>query len=106
MALSYDIKLQTIMGIKQVVVFDVDFDDSYPTNGETVTASSIGLRNIDLLMASPTAGYVFEYDYSNSKLKAYYADYDAASDGALIEVANTTDLSGVTDVRCIAIGDR
>ena len=98
MALSYDLKVQSIFGNKHVVIFDVDFGSSYPTGGEELPKSSIGLRNIDLLMASPTAGYVFEYDYSNSKLKAYYADYDAASDGALIEVANTTDLSGVTDV--------
>ncbi len=106
MALSIDIREQTIFGDKQVVIFDVDFDSSYPTGGESLPATDLGMSNIDILIPTPKSGYVFEYDYSNEKLKAYYADYDASSDGALIEVANTTNLSSVTDVRCIAIGDR
>ena len=50
------------------------------------------------------SGYVFEYDYANKLALAYWADYDAGADGALIQVANTTDLSGVTGVRFIAWG--
>ena len=35
---------------------------------------------------------------------AYYADYDAAADGALVQVANAVDLSALDDVRYVAIG--
>ena len=57
-----------------------------------------------MVIPSPTSGYVFEYDYTNSKIKAYWCDYDAAADGAMTEVTDTTDLSGVTGVRLLAMG--
>ena len=70
------------------------FDDSYPTGGEAITAANVGLnRAIDRIIIESAAGYVFKYDKANKKVLAYYADYDASSDGALIQVANTTDLS-------------
>ena len=83
---------------------DVDFDSSYPTGGESLPASDLGLSVVDIVLPSPKSGYIFEYDYTNSKLKAYYADYDASADGALIEVASTTDLSGVTGVKLLVMG--
>ena len=52
----------------------------------------------------PKEGYVFVYDYSNSKVLAYMGDNNNASDGPLIEVANTTDLSAVTGVRVVSRG--
>jgi hypothetical protein len=33
------------------------------------------------------------FDRANLKVKAFYADYDAVADGALIEVANDTDIA-------------
>ena len=104
MALTVTIQKRSTFGNKRVRTVDIAFDSSYPTNGEALTASDLGLSVVDLVIPSPKSGYVFEYDYANSKIKAYYADYDAASDGALIEVANATDLSGVTGVRLLAMG--
>lgn len=94
------------LGNAEGVVVDVDFDSSYPTGGESLTASDLGFQHasdIKLVLASPDGGYIFQYDYTNKKLLAYYADYDAVADGALIQVPNTTDLSGVTDVRLLAL---
>lgn len=87
-------------------ILDVDFDASYPTGGESLNEVELGFPdNFRLLavIALPRLGYVFEYDYTNLKLLAYYSDYDAVADGALIQVPNTTNLSTVTDVRVIAI---
>lgn len=129
----------TIVGSKRVSVYDVDFDASYPAGGESLTAANLGLHAIDLVLASPDSGLLFQYDYANSKLLAYEQGFTtgstAAADstsgalvenfagaetviramgtaidttyrfGALKEVADTTDLSSVTDVRVFAIGD-
>ncbi len=79
------------------------FDDSYPTGGETVDLSGY-FSDIHMVLIEPKSGYVFEYDYTNKKVLAYYADYNGAADGALIEVAAAVDLSALTDVRFVAIG--
>jgi hypothetical protein len=79
----------------------IAFDSSYPTGGETVTGIPF---TPDVFLASPTSGYVFEYDATNNKLLAYYADYDAVADGALIQVADETDLSALTAVPFVAFG--
>ena len=81
-----------------------DFDDSYPTGGESFDVSNFFPKGVVAVIPSPKSGYVFEYDSDDEKLLAYYADYDAVDDGALIEVANTTDLSSITGVRFIALG--
>lgn len=77
------------------------FDTSYPTGGETV---DFGLRSVYVAVIAPASGYVLEYDATNKKVKAFYADYDATADGALIEVPNLTNLSAVT-ARFIVVGE-
>lgn len=86
-----------------IVIADVVLDSSYPIGGEAISAKELGLEVIEFVNPSPASGYVFEFDHTNKKLKAFYADYDAAADGALIEVPDTTDLSAVT-VRLVAFG--
>ena len=81
-----------------------DFDDSYPTGGESFDVSNFFPKGVVAVIPSPKSGYVFEYDSDDEKLLAYYADYDAVDDGALIEVANTTDLAAITDVKFVALG--
>jgi hypothetical protein len=53
------------------VTADVTFDSSYPTNGEALTAQQFGLTVLDFVLPSPAAGYIFEFDHSNKKLKAF-----------------------------------
>jgi len=63
---------RSAMANKNVVFFDVAFDTSYPTGGESLTAGNVGLSKIQFLLAESKAGLMFEYDYANSKLKAIY----------------------------------
>lgn len=89
----------------------VAFDDSYPTGGEAFNAETqSGFTDVVQVWVAPKAGYVFEYVDSataaNRKIKAYFSDYDAGADGALIEVADTTDLEAVTGVQVIVFGYR
>lgn len=79
-------------------------DGAYPDGGtaafEAYVQAAIGTAkgSVDLLaiVADDCGGYVPVYDRANDKLKVYYADYDAVADGALIEVPDTTNLSGTT----------
>ncbi|TVL98679.1 MAG: hypothetical protein CV087_20840 [Candidatus Brocadia sp. WS118] len=99
MALS--VTRQDLFGNSRVVVAVFTFDASYATSGE---ACDPGLGTINIALSDPSvSGYVFQYDYTNKKLKAFYADYDAGADGPLIEVANGTNLSSVS-VRLVFIG--
>jgi hypothetical protein len=91
-------------GAELLRIIHVDFDSSYPTGGESFTPADAGFPVIYALIAEPKSGYIFEYDYTNEKIKAYYCDYDSGSDDVLIEVANTTDLSAVTGVRLLVFG--
>lgn len=71
-------------------VVTVTFDNSYPTGGEPLTAADIGRTRILHVDASPAGGFIYEYDHTNSKLKAYTTDLSEATDGPLVEVANTS----------------
>ncbi len=39
----------TVFGNKRIRVYDLNFTGNYATGGETVTASSVGLRKIDFV---------------------------------------------------------
>lgn len=83
----------------------IDMPASYTTGGESLTTAQLGFSKApDWVEIDPKGGYVFEYDKTNQKVKAYRADYDAVADGALIEVAAAVNLSAVVDVVVRAYG--
>lgn len=91
-------------GNKTGYLLNIAFDSSYPTGGEAIDVS--GAEGFAAVIPfAGKEGYGFEWDAAGQKLLAYYADYDAAADGALIQVPNTTDLSGLATVRAFAISD-
>jgi hypothetical protein len=69
----------------------VDFDASYATGGEAITASDFGLDELYgvLCIAQDAEEYWFSYDKANGKIAAF--DVDS-------EVAASTDLSGVNPI--------
>lgn len=75
------------------VCVTVAADASYPTGGWPITANQLGLGTALFGLAGTQGGYVFRWDNANLKLMAYYSDYDAVADGALIQVPNATDIS-------------
>lgn len=103
MSISVNIVKRTKALNAYYIVADVTLDTSYPTGGEVVSHGELGLTSIDFVLPSPAAGYIFEFDHANNKLKAFYGDYNATEDGALIQVPDKTDMSTVK-VRLIAIG--
>ena len=89
---------QTVVGDLRYTSGTFAFDSSYPTGGEACSAAALGLTKVDFVQFSPSAGYVFEYDYTASKVKAYDQKDPGNAGGAdiaLPEVADTTSLSTV-----------
>lgn len=82
----------------------IAFDASYPTGGEPLTRAQLGLSQVDDVIIPPKGGFIFEYDYTNQKVLVYVEEAVAAG-GPLLEVANATDLSTLTGVRVIAVGN-
>tara|TARA_R100001015_G_C4620714_1_gene177729 strand:- start:1544 stop:1867 length:324 start_codon:yes stop_codon:yes gene_type:complete len=90
-----------VQGNIKYVIKDITFDDSYPTGGEGLSATQLGLEEVYIVLISQKSdGYVVQYDYSNEKLEIYEAGADGA---ALDELGNTADASGIA-IRLIAYG--
>ena len=71
----------------------------YATGGVAFTPATFDLSSISQLDVANAGGYVFEWDKTNQKIKAYRQKDPAAPGGADIpmpEVANAVDLSTVT----------
>lgn len=82
----------------------IAFDSSYPTGGEAITAADLGFSVFPTdVRIEPAAGFVFEMDYANKKILAYWVD-TTVDGAALAQVPDTTDLSAVTGVRVVSRG--
>lgn len=80
-----------VTGNRLTVALKITFDSSYPTGGEALDLTSY-VNNIETAMIEGSGGYVFEYDRTNKKVKAFEAGADGA---ALDEVTAATNLSTV-----------
>ena len=100
MALTFTEKKRAKLGNAYAVSADITFDSSYPTGGEALAASAFGLNNIDIMLCETALGYMFQYDYANAKLKAFYPR--AALSGSLVVAESAATLTGDTDVAAAA----
>lgn len=111
MAVTVTVQEKFVVGDRTMVVADVVFDGSYAIGGEPVTADNFELRNsithvFATVARDPDAvdnAVVLDWDSTNKKLVAFWGDYSNASDGVLVEVADTTALSAYT-ARVVAVG--
>lgn len=71
MALTITNQKTSVFGNKRTATFDVAFDSSYPTGGESLSLSLIGLNEANIVLISQKSGYVFEYNYTNNKVLVY-----------------------------------
>ncbi len=84
---------------KRFRTYDVTFDSSYPTGGESLTAANVDLKKVVAVFGTGvatatvggTTGVVVAYDHTNSKLQAFESTTGAPS--KLAEVASTTSLA-------------
>lgn len=95
-------RFQARQGQPRRALFDVTLDASYPAGGYAITATQFGFKGIWMVNPNPVvAGYAFQWDVTNGKLKAYWTG--AAVSAVLAEVTATTNLSTVV-VRVEAVG--
>ena len=71
-------------------IVSVTCDNSYPDGGYEVDLATL-LPGRTILDVDPkgVSGFVFQWDSAASNLIAYYADYNAGADGALIQLPDT-----------------
>lgn len=104
----------SVFGNKRIRVRDVEFDSSYPTGGESLVASDVGLEQIDVVLPNGPAGdsdgtasvnaVVVRYDHDAEKLQAFQASVAVAgTDEPLEEVGSTESLADFI-VRVVFIG--
>ncbi len=96
---------RNMVGNRVERLFDIMFDSSYAIGGEALTAGQLKMRKVlwacpDGPISGAAAGvYWAEYDYANSKLKAYRVDQ---ADDAGEEVPDTTSIAnGVVRLRVL-----
>jgi hypothetical protein len=102
LVVTFDKTAEQCSGSTRTTYGSLAMGSLYPSNGEPFTARMFGLTRLYQLHVCPSQGYVFEP--VGLKLKAYWADYNALSDGPLVECPNNTDLSAVTGARWKAVG--
>ena len=91
-----------VPGNNKYVIKRIQFDSSYASGGESLTATTLGLESVHIVIVDvEDSGFVGQYDYANSTVALYSAGADA-EDG-LDEVANTTNVSAVY-ARVLAFG--
>ena len=84
MALTVAITKRQSIGAEWEVSADVTWDSSYATGGLGLTGTTLGLTATPRSVhGNPKSGYVFEYDYSNQKLKAFVSGHDMKAIGGL-----------------------
>lgn len=79
---------------------------TYTTGGDAFVANGISTPEIVLptiARNATTGAIVLRYDHATGKMQAFWGDNDAVADGALVEVANGTDLSAYT-ARLLVLG--
>ena len=107
LALTYKTKERVIEKCAKdfkILIGALTLTGTYVTNGEAMDISDYFPSELQLVLVESKGGFVFEYDYTAKKVKAYYYDYDAVADGAAIEVANTADITAANGAKFIAIG--
>lgn len=104
MAMTVSEVARSVLGNFIVVIADCTFDSSYPTNGEDLGATELGLpAGMEVKMAvldpaasavsqTPDGGVLLKYIYATQNIQALWDD-DPTGNADFIEVDNTTDLS-------------
>lgn len=106
--------VDSVFGNKRIKVRDIEFDSSYPTAGEGLVPSDVGLTRIDQVLPQGPAGnsdgtastsaVVVRYDHTNEKLQAFQGDADATTGSAVLAEVGSTDSLADFHVRVTFIG--
>lgn len=90
-ALTISNEVAQVWGGKNVKIFDIAFDSSYAYGGESLTKASRRISALDHCVILPKAGYTFEYDETNEKVKVF-----APAPAVIYEEKQTIATSAIT----------
>jgi hypothetical protein len=80
----------------------ITFDGgNYAADGIAMDLSKVFPSELHIVLFEARGGFLYEYDYTNKKVKVFYYDYSNASDGIGIEYVVA---AIATVVRFVAIG--
>ena len=71
MSLTITNKTYDTWGRHRTYMFDMAFDSSYPSGGESLTPSDIGLEVIEQVSIPNANGYALQYDIATEKFKVF-----------------------------------
>ena len=86
----------------ETAIATVDFDASYPTGGEVITAAEVGLSNILGAIVSGPGTATFRAAW-NQTAQALMLFIENGTSGVEAQAANTSDQSAVS-VTCLFVG--
>lgn len=95
-ALTISNKSYENAGSESKIEFDLAFDSSYATGGESLTPEMLGLSRINRVKIMADSGYMFEYDNANEKVLVYNAGI-SSHNHTFTGTALATDTVTVTD---------
>ena len=100
MAVTTTLKNRAKLGNARMSVVEVVIaSETYATGGIEITPAKLGMGTLYVVVPAPAAGYIFEYDHDNNKLKAYTPTNVAASGSAGAAGAdNTLIRAGVSSI--------
>ena len=79
MAFTITNKDETVMGNKKVVRADIQFDSSYPANGEPLTPGELSMGSFDIVLIAPSGGMLFAFIHASNLVKAWFPSGGAAT---------------------------
>lgn len=76
-------------------IFEVAFDSSYPTGGESLTPNDLGFQSVKWAEVTPTGAFTFKYDVATKKLLAYNMGQGVSEQAlTLVDVKGATLITG------------
>lgn len=72
MALTVTINRRERVGKQRYRSGTIDFDSSYLTGGELLSAATLELSTVEVCIFAPSGGIYFEYDHTNGTVLARY----------------------------------
>ena len=107
MAVTTTLKQRTKLGNARMNVVEVEItSETYATGGIEITSAKLGLGLPYVVVPAPAAGYIFEFDHDNNKLKAYVpTSVDIAAGSETAGADNTVVRASGTAIEISGSGD-
>lgn len=98
---SITVNRQTVVGDLRYASGTFDFDSAYPTGGEAFDIATLGFTSLDFIAFSNKSGVMFSFDYTASKVLAYFPTGGAGTPASALGTAAGTAASGASTASAV-----